>query len=213
MTNTNPYGILEGLLRIKNNMFTGIISNLGNLEEKNDLLFTFSAPKSFLKDISKGTSVSVNGVCLTVFKKEKNNFSVEIMPETEKRTMLGNLRVNDSVNLELPAKPDDFLSGHIVQGHVDGVGEVAGIKKNKNSHLITIIIPGNLVKYIVEKGPIAVNGISLTVIKVKKESFMVGIIPFTWENTMFKKIKVEDTVNIEVDIIAKYVEKLIKNKL
>ncbi|MDP3988587.1 MAG: riboflavin synthase [Candidatus Levybacteria bacterium] len=191
-------------------MFTGIIAHLGKAVSIKSSIFTFQAPFSFCKNLEEGTSVSVNGVCLTVFKKpSKNTFSFELMPETIKKTMLENLKEEDLVNLELPATPQSFLSGHIVLGHIDTAGQIKAIAKEKESGLLKINIPSKFSKYIVEKGSIAVNGVSLTIIDAGKDFFIVGIIPYTWENTMFNKLKIGDYVNIEVDVIGKYVEKLV----
>lgn len=193
-------------------MFTGIITNLGKLNKKEGAVFTFSADKSFFKKIKDGTSVSVNGVCLTVLKKPTiSSFSVEIMPETQNKTSLFQLKTNDLVNLELPLTAQNLLSGHIVQGHIDGVAELINITVKDNSRLLKFTVAAYISKYIAEKGSIAVNGISLTVIKAKKEYFTVGIIPYTWNNTILHTIKTGDLVNIETDILAKYVERLIKN--
>ena len=193
-------------------MFTGIITHLGRLVKVQKTVYTFSAPLSFCKRITKGTSIAVNGVCLTTFKKKEDQFSIEIMPETAKKTMVQTLRQNDLVNLELPVSPFSFLSGHLVAGHVDGVGKIGKVKKEGNSRMLTIYYPKNLGKYITQKGSIAVNGISLTVIDVERNSFTVGIIPYTWQNTMLKTAKMGDPVNIEVDIVAKYVEKLLQRE-
>lgn len=192
-------------------MFTGIITYLGELTKQDGSVFTFGTNQSFCKKIKKGASVAVNGVCLTVFRKpSKDSFSVEVMPETMNKTMLKHLKTDDLVNLELPATPQSFLSGHIVQGHIDGVAKLLSIAKHKNSYLLKFSIPEGLSKYIVEKGSIAINGISLTIIGANKNYFTVGIIPYTWNNTMLHKIKTADFVNIEVDILAKYMEKLLK---
>ncbi len=194
-------------------MFSGIISHIGTFENKKEETFVFSAPNSFIKQLGQGTSVAVNGVCLTVETVEKNRaFSVNIMPETIKRTMLGVLKKNELVNLELPVTPQTFLSGHIVQGHIDTIGKIEKIEQDKLGRLLTITLPQKFSRYIVEKGSIAVNGVSLTVIKTKENWFSVGIIPYTWQHTMFHTITVNKPVNIEVDILAKYIEKLIHKK-
>lgn len=195
-------------------MFTGIITHLGKLAEREGATYTFKTDELFCKRLKSGTSVAVNGVCLTVLSKPKNGtFSVTIMPETVKRTMFSYLRPHDEVNLELPASLESFFSGHIVQGHIDGVGKVQKIQKQKNSRLITIEVSRRMSNYIVEKGSIAVNGISLTVIAAEWTHFIVGIIPYTWKHTMMMhNVKVGDRVNVEVDILAKYVDKLLKSK-
>lgn len=191
-------------------MFTGIITNLGKLKSQEGAVFTFAAPRSFCRKISKGTSIAINGACLTVFRKTQQTFTVEIMPETLRRTSFERLQTSSLVNLELPATVQTFLSGHIVQGHVDGVGVVNRIVSQGNSKIFVISIPRSLSKYIVEKGSIAVNGISLTVIAAGSEDFTIGIIPYTWIHTMLHQLKVGDEVNLEVDILAKYSEKLLK---
>lgn len=192
-------------------MFTGIITHLGKIVGIKKSVFTFIANPSFCKKISKGTSIAVNGICLTAFAKPAlNSFSIEIMPETEKKTALRQLKKGSMVNLELPVTPQSLLSGHLVQGHIDDLAKLTSITKQGNSRLLKFSIPVNLSKYISEKGSIAVNGISLTVIKATKSYFTVGIIPFTWNNTMLNTIKIGDYVNIEVDILAKYLENLQK---
>lgn len=192
-------------------MFTGIITNLGKFTKKTGSILTFEAEPSFCRKLSIGTSVDVNGICLTVFKKPSlNTFSFEIMPETLNKTMLGHLITGDLVNLELPLTPTDFISGHIVQGHIDGTAKLQNSAKDENSQILKFLIPPDLSKYLVEKGSIAVNGISLTVIKAGKNYFTVGIIPYTWSNTMLHTIKNGDLVNIEADILAKYLERLSK---
>lgn len=181
-------------------MFTGIITHLGNVTDKTDKTLTISVPPEFLYKLTKGTSVSINGICLTVVNTDKHSFTVDVMPETKNKTNVNYLKIADLVNLELPVTPTSFLSGHIVQGHIDGIGKITKIY----SHMITIAIPKNISRYLVEKGSIAVNGISLTIINTAKNSFTVGLIPFTWNNTMLHTIRKGDFVNIEVDILAKY---------
>jgi riboflavin synthase len=190
-------------------MFTGIITHLGKVKEKGNFRLTVESDRELLKNLVKGTSISVNGICLTVVSPEKNSFTIDYMPETAKKTNIDSLGSSDLVNLELSATPQTFLAGHIVQGHVDGVGNIAEIKIEKNSKIFRIKIPKQLLKYLVPKGSIAVNGISLTVIDVDENSFTVGIIPHTWEKTMLHRSKTGDLVNIEVDVLAKYIEKLI----
>jgi riboflavin synthase len=195
-------------------MFTGIISHLGKLEAIKESHYAFSAEPSFFVKLKKGGSVSVNGICLTVIAMQgKNTFSVEVIPETLKRTMLDELRPGFFVNLELPVSPSDVFAGHIVQGHIDGKGTIASIKKEANdSWLFKIEIDKNLSKYLIEKGSVAVSGISLTIIEAGSAFFTVGIIPYTWKNTVLKYGKIGDRVNIEIDVIAKYVEKFVSNE-
>ncbi|MDD5068089.1 MAG: riboflavin synthase [Candidatus Pacebacteria bacterium] len=191
-------------------MFTGIITHLGKFERNEKEKFFFSASASFLDMLHSSDSVAVNGTCLTVVKKTKGEFLVNLMPETVKRTMLGTLLPKTVVNLELPATPRSFLAGHIVQGHIDGIGTLSKMEKKGSSRVLEIVVERKLMRYIVDQGSVAVNGISLTVIEAKQKSFTFGIIPYTWEHTMLKGIKLGDKVNIEVDILAKYAEKISK---
>ncbi len=192
-------------------MFTGIIAHIGKLRERKNMIFTFEAKPSLTAKLHSGMSIAVNGACLTVQDKiGKNLFSVEAMPETVKKTTLNSLKINELVNLELPMTIDSFFSGHIVQGHVDGTGFIKKITREKNSRILNIAVPKKLSKYIVEKGSVCVNGISLTVINADSSQFSVGIIPYTWKQTMLSQIKLGDSVNIEADIIAKYIGKLLK---
>lgn len=189
-------------------MFSGIIKDLGKLQKKEDCIFTFKAPYSLGLKLDQGVSIAINGVCLTVLGQTADSFAVEVMPETIRRTMLGTLLKNDVVNLELPVTPKDLLSGHLVQGHVDGVGKVISITEDENGKIVKLSYLNSLDKYIVEKGSIAINGISLTVISVSSGILTLGIIPYTFKHTMMHQLKKNDMVNIEVDILAKYVEKL-----
>ena len=191
-------------------MFTGIISYIGKVKNFQNSQLLVKADRSLIKQVKNGDSVAVNGVCLTVIDKRADLFQVEVMPETLKRTALGGLKSGDIVNLELAMKAADRFAGHIVQGHIDGVAAVKSIKQKGNSHIFTFEVPKQLGRYIVEKGSIAVNGISLTVIDASNKTFTVGIIPYTWRHTMLSSAKVGDRVNIEVDILAKYLEKLEK---
>lgn len=191
-------------------MFTGIIENLGKIENISENQLTISAGESFMQKVSEGLSISVNGICLTVAEFNEENFTIDFIPETREKTNIGSLKNDDVVNLELPATPSTFLSGHVVQGHVDGVGELTGISQDGNSKVLEISMPEQLSKYVVSKGSISLNGISLTVIETRDNILTVGIIPVTWEKTMLKLVKVGDQINIEVDVIAKYVEELIQ---
>jgi len=165
-----------------------------------------------LKKLAHGGSIAVDGTCLTVVSKTADSFSADIMPETVERTTLGKMKRDDEVNLELPATPTTFLSGHVVQGHVDGIGKVKNIRARGTSHIVEIAVPRALMPYIVPKGSVAVNGVSLTVISVSASGFTVGIIPHTWEETAFSHLSPGSQVNIETDVFAKYAEKLIKAK-
>jgi len=193
-------------------MFTGIITHIGTVSSKTKTGFVVKTAPDFLRKIENGTSVAVDGICLTVTNYRKNSFDVDVMPETVQRTNVQYLHSGNLVNLELPMTAQTFLSGHIVQGHIDGVAILKEIVEQGNSRLLKFWISPALAKYIVEKGSITVNGISLTVIKAEKNYFTVGIIPHTWNKTMLYTIKVGATVNIELDILAKYIKKLIKKE-
>lgn len=191
-------------------MFTGIITHLGKIAKKTPQTLTILANRQFLSKIEKGISVSINGICLTVVNTDKQYFQIDFMPETENRTNIKYLEPNDLVNLELPATPTSFLSGHIVQGHIDETSKLLSITLSGNSKILKFSTSSVLTRYMVEKGSITINGVSLTLIKVGKKYFTVGIIPFTWEKTMFHTLKTADYVNIETDILAKYIKKLLK---
>ncbi|MBI5122966.1 riboflavin synthase [Candidatus Roizmanbacteria bacterium] len=191
-------------------MFTGIITNLGKVVNKSENKLIIKTDRSLIGKLSKGTSIAVDGICLTVVDLIEDGFSIDFMPETEEKTNIRYLKASDLVNLELPATANSLLSGHIVQGHIDNVAKLETITKEGNSYILKFSIPKDLSKYIVEKGSIAVNGISLTVIDIGDNFFSVGIIPHTWDKTMLHTIKLGDHVNVEVDILAKYLKKLIK---
>ncbi len=192
-------------------MFTGIITNLGKLTKKEAAVFTFSTDQDFCRKIKKGTSIAINGVCLTALNQPtKTHFSIEVMPETLDKTTLGYLEVGDLVNLELPATLTSLLSGHIVQGHIDGTSKLLDIKTRGSSRILKFSTSPAFSKYIIPKGSITINGISLTVIEARKDCFTVGIISYTWNNTMLHTMKIGSFTNIEVDILAKYLERLLK---
>lgn len=192
-------------------MFTGIISHLGKILTKTNSKLAIRADKEFVKQLKTGLSVAVNGICLTVVASAKNSFTLDYMPETAARTNLKYLTSKNPVNLELPATPNSFLSGHIVQGHIDAIAKLVIITKDKESFILKFSIPKSLSKYIAAKGSVAINGISLTVIEAGKKFFTVGIISYTWKNTMLSCLKKGDLVNVEVDILAKYAERFLKN--
>lgn len=191
-------------------MFTGIIMHMGRFIKQNKEGFIFEVPPNLAKQITTGLSIAIDGVCLTVKKKINTTIYVDVMEETLKKTILGNLKSKSLVNLELPVTTETFFSGHIIQGHIDEVARLKGVLKKGNSYILRLSIPNNLSKYIVKKGSIAVNGISLTVIEAGKNYFTVGIVPYTWDKTMLHIIKTGDFVNIEVDILAKYVDRFLQ---
>lgn len=196
-------------------MFTGIIEEIGTLEaiEKYELSshLTFSA-KNILEDAKLGDSISTNGVCLTITKLSSNLFQADVMAETIRRSNLGALTVGSKVNLERALKSTGRFGGHIVSGHIDGTGEILSYEKEANAIWITITASKNLLKYIVEKGSVALDGVSLTVAYVDTKCFKVSIIPHTGTETTLLSRTSNKTVNIECDIIGKYVEKLLLNK-
>ncbi len=193
-------------------MFTGIITHLGTIKEKTSNKLVVTTDAGLLDKLSLGMSIAVDGICLTAVAFDNETFSIEFMPETAAKTNIQQLEIGSLVNLELPATSETFLAGHIVQGHVDAVGKIQSIKDEGNSRIFSVFIPESIAKYIVAKGSITMNGISLAVISVDKETFTVGIIPHTWDKTMVHTTKPGDIVNIEVDVLAKYLEKFVINK-
>jgi len=197
-------------------MFTGIVEDLGvvkGLKRKSkDVVFTFQVGNINLKKVTPGDSIAVNGTCLTVTSIGKKCFSVDASHETLAKTNLGKLKTGKKVNLERALKAGDKLGGHIVNGHIDGVGKVISKTKKGDSFEFRFLVPKKLSKYIVEKGSIAVDGVSLTINTVEGYEFVVNIIPFTQEATTFGSLRKGSTVNIECDIIGKYVEQFLKGK-
>ena len=189
-------------------MFTGIVEEVGRVVSVSDTGLTIRAA-AVVEDVAVADSVSVNGACLTVTELRGTDFSVDTVPETLRRTNLGGLSVGDAVNLERSMKADGRFGGHIVQGHVDGVGKVSSIFPEGNSHVFEFEGPDNVMRYVVEKGFIAVDGASLTVVNCDSRAFSIAVIPYTLDNTVFRSRKVGDAVNLEADIMAKYVERLV----
>ncbi len=206
-------------------MFTGLVEEKGYITEKvqtgvgslnrsssghpeeQGLRLTISA-KKIMDDLKTGDSIAVNGVCLTVVKKTKGTFSVDVIEETLKKTNLGTAKLNDPVNLERPLKADARLGGHFVLGHIDTTGRIESIKELNSSHFITISFQKKFSKYLIPVGSIAIDGVSMTVAELRKDSFSVGVIPHTWEETIFADKKPGDTVNLEFDVLGKYIVRL-----
>lgn len=191
-------------------MFTGIIETLGTVknvvkEQENVHLTIESAITSELK---VDQSVAHNGVCLTVVDINNNEYTVTAIKETLDKTTIGNLKASDIVNLERAMKLGDRLDGHIVQGHVDETGICTNIKDENGSTIYTFEYNSDKNNVTIEKGSITINGVSLTVIDATNSGFSVAIIPYTWENTTFKTLQIGDTVNLEFDVIGKYVARL-----
>jgi riboflavin synthase len=196
-------------------MFTGLVEEKGKLINKiktgDGFRLVFTARIVF-DDLAIGSSISVNGVCLTVVELNKDSFAVDTIEETLKKTNLGNLNVNDSVNLERPLKADARLGGHFVLGHVDTIGIVESVKELSNSHFVTISYPDKFKQYLIYVGSVAIDGVSMTVAEVSDNTFSVGIIPHTWSETVFAYRKPGDSVNLEFDVLGKYVEKIMEGK-
>ena len=196
-------------------MFTGIITHIGIVEEitfsaKKDCLLVISVKQKILRKLEIGCSIACDGICLTLVKKVKNKFYFQASDETCTKTTLQKWFIGKKVNLEFALRVGDEFGGHIVSGHVDGCAKLKAHKAIKDSTTMTFELEKNatnLAKYIAEKGSICVNGISLTVNKTAKNSFAVNIIPHTLNNTNLAKITIGDLVNIEIDLIARYVLK------
>ena len=191
-------------------MFTGIIENMAEVvnvkTNKNNLDILFKSP--LLPELKVDQSISHNGVCLTVADITKETYLVNVVKETIDKSNFSSLKVGDVVNIERSMMLNDRLDGHIVQGHVDQIAECISIDESGGSYVMTFTYEKSN-NVTVEKGSICVNGISLTVCNSQENSFSVAIIPYTWENTNLKKIKIGDTVNLEFDIVGKYIAKLL----
>ncbi len=193
-------------------MFTGIVEEIGTLIAKrfgvSSVSLTISASK-ILEDAKVGDSICVNGVCLTVTSLQKASFTADVMPETLRKTNLGQLHSRNPLNLERAMSLSGRFGGHIVSGHIDGTGVIQGISKEGNASWYTIRTSPDILHYIIPKGSIAIDGISLTVAEVTDTFFRISIIPHTSQNTTLNLKKIGDTVNLENDCIGKYVEKLL----
>jgi riboflavin synthase len=196
-------------------MFTGLIQETGQIaavrQRGGKTRITISA-RSTPRELKLGDSVAVSGVCLTAVAIGRKDFSADLAEETLQRTSLGNLKKGSTVNLELPARPQDRLGGHVVQGHVDGVGKLLRLEKIKgrDDWRLVVEIPQAIAKYVVPQGSISVEGISLTVARIESNQIEVAIIPHTYEATNLRSLRAGSPVNIEVDVLAKYAEKLHK---
>jgi len=188
-------------------MFTGIVEEIGIVKGISPGRLTIEA-KKMLEDTKPGDSIAVNGACLTVTSISKDNFSVDVMPETIRRTNLGRLHYGNPVNLERGMLAEGRFGGHFVQGHVDDVGKVLSLQPEEEAVIARISAPAHLMPYMVNKGFIAVDGVSLTVIDCDDFSFSVSLVAYTREHTTLGNRKPGDIVNLEMDIIAKYVERL-----
>ena len=194
-------------------MFTGLVTDIGKVKElvkQGDLkvVITTSYDTNFM---SMGASICCSGVCLTVVDKGECWFAVEVSKETTDSTTIGSWKVGAAVNLERSLQLKDELGGHIVSGHVDGTAELMALEKEGDSHRLSLIVEPKLAKFIAPKGSITLEGVSLTVNSVENNSFGINIIPHTWENTSFKFLTIGSYLNIEVDVIARYVARLMNS--
>jgi riboflavin synthase len=192
-------------------VFTGIVEEIGRVVSAPSGKLVIAAG-GVLHGTEQGDSVAVNGVCLTVTDFDRKSFSVDVMPETLKRTTLGLLRAGDGVNLERPLALGGRLGGHLVQGHVDDTGRISSVTWGGEAMMVRFDVPPQLMAYIVEKGFIAVDGVSLTIVTKDTSSFWVAVVDYTRKHTTLGSRRVGDMVNLEVDIIAKYVEQLSQSR-
>ena len=193
-------------------MFTGIIEETGNIEKITPIAGGITIRikvEKILDDVAVNDSVCIDGVCLTVTNKAKNTFLVDAVGATLEKTTFHNIKADASVNLERSVRLSDRLGGHLVQGHVNGIGTISEIKKLGENYLVKVIVPQELEKYLIKEGSIAINGISLTIADLIMNEISISVIPHTWQNTNLKDKGVNDKVNVEIDILAKYVEKLL----
>jgi riboflavin synthase len=190
-------------------MFTGIVEETGTVREARPPRLTVAC-SLVLSDLKVSDSIAVNGTCLTVVARDTSSFTCEVVPETIKRTNLGRLRRGDPVNLERPLAPTGRFGGHFVQGHVDGTAEVISLTPQGEQVLARFRAALDLMRYIVPKGFIALDGVSLTVVERQPTEFAVALIPYTRAHTTFGSRRTGDLVNVELDVLAKYVEQLLK---
>jgi riboflavin synthase len=195
-------------------MFTGLIADLGSVTsiERDANGATLEISTALAGELAEGDSIAVNGVCLTATSVHEGGFSTQAMQETLRRSSLERLRPGSPVNLELALRADGRLGGHIVQGHVDGRGTVVGTREEGFARVVEVQVEGELGRYLVEKGSVAVDGVSLTVSEIRDEGFSVSLIPETLARTNLGEVHVGDRVNVEVDVLAKHVERLLKTE-
>jgi riboflavin synthase len=196
-------------------MFTGLIADLGSVRgiERDSGGATLDISTRLAGDLGEGDSIAVNGVCLTATAVDGEGFRAQAMEETLRRSSLGDLTVGASVNLELALRADGRLGGHIVQGHVDATARIAAMRDEGFARVLDVDADDTLARYLVEKGSVAVNGVSLTVSEVRDDGFSVSLIPETLERTTLGGAKLGDRVNIEVDVLAKHVERLMEARI
>lgn len=192
-------------------MFTGIIQTIGNIKSIQNSQFCFAAAADFFSEVKIGDSIAVNGVCLTATKIGDDYFQAELSAETLKCSILGDLKVGSQVNLEKSLRLNQGIDGHLVSGHIDGLGKVVDKYADGNCICFKITPLKNLVKYIARKGSICINGVSLTVNKITADVFGVNIVPHTLKATTLGDLEIGSCVNLEVDMIARHLEQLLKN--
>jgi riboflavin synthase len=190
-------------------VFTGLVADLGTVAEVDASEAGVRLTVRSALELSEGDSVAVNGVCLTATSLPDGAFTADVMQETLRRSSLGALEEGSKVNLELPLRADDRLGGHFVQGHVDGLGTIWAVREEGFSHVVTIGAPPEILRYVIEKGSIAVDGVSLTVSGLGDDWLQVSLIPETLERTTLGEATTGATVNLEVDVLAKYIERLV----
>lgn len=196
-------------------MFTGIITEIGEVVkiEKRPSQTTFTIKtKTILKGKKIGQSIAVNGVCLTITKIQKSNFSFDAISETLKRSNLKSLKLKDKVNLESALRLNQGLDGHFVQGHVDTEGTVKAAPSKNNDFTLTVSFPPEIAQYLAFKGAITINGVSLTISNLQEDNFSVKLIPHTLKTTNLNILKIGDKVNLEIDLIARHIKRLLDNK-
>lgn len=198
-------------------MFTGLIEEIGvikNISKGIKSAQITIAAELVLEDAKVGDSICTNGICLTISHMSKNDFTVDVMPQTMRNTNLNNLSSGSHVNLERALQISSRFGGHIVSGHIDGIGTIVDFRKEDNATWITVHVPEHILKYIVEKGSITIDGTSLTVASVGENHFKVSIIPLTADKTILLRKRIGDVVNLECDVVGKYIERfmILNNK-
>ena len=196
-------------------MFTGIVIGRGKVGRRRDrkgVLELEIEAREVARQLHKGDSVAVNGVCLTATRTTRRSFTTQAMEETLERTTIGALRKGSEVNLELPVRVADRLGGHLVQGHVDGVASVVRMERDNGSRRMWLSGDEDVLRYLVPKGSVTLDGVSLTVVEVGSTTFQVAIVPHTMEVTTLGVVDVDDRMNVEVDVLAKYVERFVEGR-
>lgn len=195
-------------------MFTGLVEELGKIisvsKGGHSIRLTLMASK-VLEDVKIGDSIAVDGTCLTVVGFSPNSFTVDVMPETYDRTTLAQRKTGDTVNLERTLRLGDRLGGHIVSGHIDAVGELISVRPRDNAKILRIRLPANLAPLLIQQGSVALDGVSLTIVDCQEDWFEVSLIPHTWDVTVLSRKQEGDKVNIETDVLGKYIHRLVKS--